>query len=53
MQRDMLVEHAIPKFKSGEFKVHIEKVFPMSEIQEAHKLLAGNQTQGKVICTVD
>ena len=49
----MLVEHALPKFKSGDFKVHIEKVLPMSQIQEGHKLLESNQTSGKVICTVD
>ena len=51
--RDMLVEHALPKFKSGEFKVHVEKVFKMDQIKEAHELLASNQTQGKLICTIE
>jgi NADPH:quinone reductase-like Zn-dependent oxidoreductase len=51
--RDMLVEHALPRFKTGEFKVHVEKVFKMEEIQEAHRLLEGSATMGKVICTVD
>lgn len=35
--RDQLVEHALPKFKDGSFKVLIEKVYPWEQIQEAHK----------------
>jgi NADPH:quinone reductase-like Zn-dependent oxidoreductase len=35
--RDQLVEHALPKFRDGSFKVHIEKVYPWEQIQEAHK----------------
>ena len=50
--RDMLVEHALPKFKDGTFKVLVEKVFPWEEIVEAHKLMESNQTKGKIICTV-
>ena len=37
--RDQLVEHALPKFKDGSFKIHIEKVYPWDQIQEAHKLM--------------
>ena len=51
--RDMLVEHALPKFVAGEFKLWVEKVFKMGEIQEAHRLLESSQTTGKIICTVD
>ncbi|EHY58234.1 hypothetical protein HRR83_004908 [Exophiala dermatitidis] len=51
--RDMLVEHALPKFIDGSFKVVIEKVFKWEDIQEAHKLLESNQTMGKLICTID
>jgi NADPH:quinone reductase-like Zn-dependent oxidoreductase len=51
--RDMLVEHALPRFIDGRFKVVVEKVFKMEEIQEAHALLESNQTKGKIICTVD
>ncbi|OCT53645.1 Quinone oxidoreductase [Cladophialophora carrionii] len=50
--RDMLVEHALPRFIDGRFKVIVEKVFKMEEIQEAHKLMESNQTMGKLICTV-
>lgn len=50
--RDTLVEHALPRFIDGRFKVIVEKVFKMEDIQEAHKLLESNQTMGKLICTV-
>ncbi|KIW16121.1 hypothetical protein PV08_06172 [Exophiala spinifera] len=51
--RDMLVEHALPRFVKGEFKVPVQKVFKMEEIKEAHALLESNQTMGKVICKVE
>jgi putative PIG3 family NAD(P)H quinone oxidoreductase len=50
--RDMLVDHALPRFIDGRFKVIVEKVFKMEDIQEAHKLLESNTTMGKIICTV-
>ena len=50
--RDTLVEHALPKFADGSFKIFVEKVFPMEEIVEAHKLMESNKTKGKIICTV-
>ncbi|KAL5356584.1 hypothetical protein BJX96DRAFT_171747 [Aspergillus floccosus] len=50
--RDMLVEHALPRFKSGEFKVFVEKVFPFEQVVDAHKLMESNQTKGKIICTI-
>ncbi|KAJ9607274.1 hypothetical protein H2200_008347 [Cladophialophora chaetospira] len=50
--RDQLVEHALPRFIDGRFKVYVEKVFKMEEIQQAHELLASNKTMGKIICTV-
>ncbi|KAL2011854.1 hypothetical protein VTN00DRAFT_4572 [Thermoascus crustaceus] len=51
--RDLLVEHAMPKFKDGTFRVFLEKVFPFEQIVDAHKLLESNRTKGKIICTVD
>lgn len=51
--RDQLVEHALPRFKDGRFKVPVEKVFKMSEIKDAHELMESNKTKGKLICTVD
>ncbi|GLA45353.1 hypothetical protein AnigIFM63604_005164 [Aspergillus niger] len=51
--RDLLVDHALPKFKDQTFKVFIDKVFAFEEIADAHRLLESNQTKGKLICTID
>jgi len=50
--RDQLVNHALPKFEDGSFKVIIEKVMDWEKIQEAHELMESNQTKGKIICRV-
>jgi NADPH:quinone reductase-like Zn-dependent oxidoreductase len=50
--RDLLVEHALPRLVDGRFKIFLEKVFEMEEIQQAHELLESNQTMGKIICRV-
>jgi putative PIG3 family NAD(P)H quinone oxidoreductase len=50
--RDQLVEHALPRFVDGRFKLFVDKVLPWEEVQEAHKLLQENKTKGKVICTI-
>lgn len=50
--RDLLVEHALPKLVDGRFKIFIDKVFEMEEIQKAHEVLESNQTMGKLICRV-
>ncbi|EXJ89568.1 NADPH2:quinone reductase [Capronia epimyces CBS 606.96] len=51
--RDTLVEHALPRFVDGTFKVVIDKVFKWEDIQEAHELLESSKTMGKLICTID
>ncbi|KAJ5807827.1 hypothetical protein N7474_009096 [Penicillium riverlandense] len=51
--RDTLVEHALPKFCDGTFRVFVEKVFRMDEIVAAHQLLESNTTKGKIICMVE
>ncbi|KAK2747608.1 hypothetical protein FQN55_004962 [Onygenales sp. PD_40] len=50
--RDLLLEHALPKFKDGTFNVHVERVFPFEKIIDAHLLMESNQTKGKIICTI-
>ncbi|KAF2031115.1 putative quinone oxidoreductase [Setomelanomma holmii] len=50
--RDQLVEHALPRFEDGRFKLFVEKVLPWEQIQDAHRLLEENKTKGKVICTI-
>jgi NADPH:quinone reductase-like Zn-dependent oxidoreductase len=51
--RDQLVEHALPRFKDGRFKVHIEKIMDWEKIVEAHQLMESNATKGKIICTIN
>ena len=51
--RDLLVKDALPKFEDGTFKVSIEKVFSWRDIQDAHRLMEGNVSKGKIICVVD
>ncbi|KAL4735817.1 hypothetical protein BDV11DRAFT_195152 [Aspergillus similis] len=50
--RNMVVENALEKLRSGDFKVFIEKVFRFEDVVEAHKLMESNQTKGKIICTI-
>jgi NADPH:quinone reductase-like Zn-dependent oxidoreductase len=50
--RDQLVEHALPRFKDGRFKLFVDKVLPWEQIQDAHRLMEENKTKGKIICTI-
>jgi NADPH2:quinone reductase len=50
--RDSIVAHVLPRLMDGTFKVFVEKVFPFTEIVEAHKLLESNQTRGKLACVI-
>lgn len=50
--RDMVLEHAVPRLRSGEMKIFVEKVFPWEEVVQAHLLMESNQTRGKIICRV-
>lgn len=51
--RDTLVDHALPKFCDGTFRVFVEKVFPFDQIMAAHQLLESNSTKGKLICVIE
>lgn len=50
--RNTLVEHALPKFRDGSFKVIVDRVFPFERIVDAHKLMESNKTKGKIVCTI-
>lgn len=50
--RDQMVEHALPKFKDGSFKIYVEKVFDWEDVIKAHQLMESNKTKGKLICTI-
>lgn len=44
----------VPRVMSGEFKVLIDSVFPMTTegVREAHQLMAANQNIGKIVLNV-
>ncbi len=44
---------ALPLFKQGRLKPVIDKVFPMEEVQEAHRRMESNQNIGKIILKMD
>ncbi|KAF3405431.1 Quinone oxidoreductase [Talaromyces pinophilus] len=50
--RDYFVEHALPEFQDGKFRVYIHRVFPWEQVVEAHKLLESNAVAGKIIVTI-
>lgn len=50
--RDLFVERALPGIEDKTFKVFVDRVFPMEQIAEAHRLMESNQTKGKIICTI-
>lgn len=47
-----LVEQTWPKFESGEMKVRIHSVFPLSQADEAQQVLYRGENVGKVVLTV-
>lgn len=47
-----LVDKIWPKFESGEIKIKIHKVLPISKAEEAHDILYRNENVGKVILKV-
>jgi NADPH:quinone reductase-like Zn-dependent oxidoreductase len=51
--RNHLVEHALPRFIDGRYKVYVERVFPWDQVVEAHQLLESNVSKGKIICTIE
>jgi NADPH:quinone reductase-like Zn-dependent oxidoreductase len=50
--RDRLVEHALPKFRDGSFKLFVQRVFDWEDVQGAQRLLEENKTMGKVVCRI-
>lgn len=48
-----LEEHVWPKVEAGEIKPVIEAEFPITEVSEAHELVASDKTTGKVVLAVE
>ena len=49
---DHLRRRVWPLFASGEIKPIIDAVLPVTQAEEAHALIAGDQTFGKVVLTI-
>lgn len=47
-----LREHVWPKFDDGILQPVIEKILPVEEMDQAHALMASNQTIGKVVLSI-
>jgi len=45
-------EHVVPLFATGKLRPVIDKAFPISDIQEAHRYQESNQSFGKIVLTV-
>ncbi|MBL6689308.1 MAG: NAD(P)H-quinone oxidoreductase [Pseudomonadales bacterium] len=48
-----LEQRVWPKIESGEIRPVIEKVFPITDVSEAHELVASDKTTGKVVLAVE
>jgi NADPH:quinone reductase-like Zn-dependent oxidoreductase len=51
--RDKFVEIAMEHLRTGKMKVTVDKVFPWTQIADAHKRMESNANAGKLICVVD
>lgn len=51
--RDKFVELALGPLASGEMKITVDKVYPWTQISDAHKRIEANANAGKIICTLD
>ena len=43
----------IPLFEAGQLKTHLDAVFPLKDVAQAHKLSAGGHVRGKLVLTVE
>jgi NADPH:quinone reductase-like Zn-dependent oxidoreductase len=42
----------LPLFKKGELKPIVDRVFPIAEVQEAHRYMEANKNIGKIVLSV-
>ena len=47
------VAEIIPRLKNGSLKANVDKVFPVKEVAEAHKLMEANTNFGKIVISFD
>ncbi|KUJ06690.1 quinone oxidoreductase putative [Mollisia scopiformis] len=51
--RDKFVELAMDHLASGKMKITVDKIYPWTEIAEAHRRMEANINAGKIICLID
>jgi len=51
--RDLFEKKALQGLVEGKFENHVAKVFKFEEIRQAHELMEANDTQGKIVVTID
>jgi tumor protein p53-inducible protein 3 len=44
---------ALPRFVSGELKPIIDRVYPWTEVKEAHRYMEQNKNKGKIVLRID
>jgi NADPH:quinone reductase-like Zn-dependent oxidoreductase len=49
--RDRL-EGYLENFKTGSFKIFVDKIFPWENVVDAHKEMEKNTSMGKLICKI-
>jgi NADPH:quinone reductase-like Zn-dependent oxidoreductase len=47
------IERVTPLFETGHLKPVVDRVFPFSQIRQAHELMESNDTFGKIVLTWD
>lgn len=51
--RDKFVELALAQLQKGQFTAHIDKVYPWTQVKEAHERMQSNSGDGgKIICKI-
>jgi NADPH:quinone reductase-like Zn-dependent oxidoreductase len=45
-------ENVWPRVERGEFRVVVDRVLPIAEVQEAHRVVAASEHTGKVVLRV-
>ena len=45
--------HVVPLFVAGKLAPVVDRILPLADASRAHELVAGNETFGKVVLSID